>query len=381
MTPIPYGRQWIDDDDVTAVVEVLRGDWLTQGPAVERFERALAERCGARHAVAVSNGTAALHLACLAAGLSHDDEGITSPLTFLASASCLISCGARPRFADIDARTWTLDPAEVERRISPRTKALIPVDYGGLPCDLDRLRALADQHDLTVIHDACHSLGATYRQRPIGGTGLAEMTCFSFHPVKVVTTGEGGAVATDDDRLARRLRRLRHHGVSRSREAAERFGGPWAYELRELGLNARITDLQCALGLSQLGKLDRFVARRRQIAARYREALAELPGLTVQGEPGDRSSAHHLFAVHLDPERYDRRAVFEALGQRGIRCQVHYVPVHLQPLLLQRYGTAEGDCPRAERFYRGALSLPLFPRLTDADVDRVIEATREVIGG
>lgn len=379
MTTIPYGRQWISDDDVRAVVEVLRGDWLTQGPMVDRFEHALAERCGARHAVAVSNGTAALNLACLAVGLGPGDEGITSPLAFLASATCITSCAAVPRFADVEPGTWTLDPERVEPRIGDRTKVLVPVDFAGLPCDLERLRALADRHGLVVIADACHSLGATYQGRPVGGTGLAELTCFSFHAVKAITTGEGGAVVTDDDLLARRLRRLRHHGICREAGELERNDGPWYYELHQPGTNARITDIQCALGLSQLRKLDRFVSRRQQIAARYREALAGIPDLFFQAGADDRISAHHLFAVHLDPDRYDRREVFEALAARGIRCQVHYVPINLQPFFREKYGTAEGDCPVTEHLYQGALSLPLFPAMTDLDVERVIDEVRDVL--
>jgi len=379
MKKIPYGRQCIEDDDIAAVLEALRGDWLTQGPAIERFERSLAERCGARHAVAVSNGTAALHLACLAAGVAPGDEGITSPITFLASATCLVYCGADARFADIDPDSWTIDPEQIREKITDRTKVLLPVDYGGLPCDLAGIREIADEHDLTVIQDACHSLGANYRGKPVGGTGFAELVCFSFHPVKTITTGEGGAVVTDDDLLARRLRRLRHHGIRRKPDELERADGPWYYELHEVGYNARITDIQCALGSSQLRKLDRFVSRRQQIAARYREAFAEEPSVVCQSTPEDRTNAHHLFAVRLDERTHDRRTVFEALSREGIGTQVHYVPVHLQPFFRERFGTSEGDCPRAEGFYRGALSLPMFPTLSDADVDRVIDTTRRVL--
>lgn len=379
MKTIPYGRQCIDDDDIEAVVDVLRSDRLTQGPAVERFEAALAERCGARHAVAVSNGTAALHLACLAVGVAPGDEGVTSPLTFLASATCLVYCGAAPRFADIDPETWTIDPDCIAERLTERTKVLIPVDYAGLPCDLDRIRKIADQHGLMVIQDACHSLGASYREQPVGGTGLAELVCFSFHPVKTITSGEGGALLTDDDLLAKRLRRLRHHGIRREPDQLERFDGPWYYELHDVGYNARITDLQCGLGLSQLRKLDRFIERRQEIASIYRAAFANEPGVACQAVPRDRTNAHHLFAIHLDPGLHDRREVFDSLGREGVGTQVHYVPVHLQPFFKKRFGTAAGDCPEAERFYRGALSLPMFPAMSEEDVKRVIDTTRGVL--
>ncbi|MDD5306753.1 MAG: UDP-4-amino-4,6-dideoxy-N-acetyl-beta-L-altrosamine transaminase [Deltaproteobacteria bacterium] len=375
---IPYGRQWIDENDIAAVTDVLRGDWLTQGPAVERFERALADDCGARHAVAVANGTVALHLACLAADAGPGDEGITSPITFLASANCLVYCGARPVFADIDATTWNIDPAEIEKKITPRTKVVIPVHFAGLPCDMTAIRAIADRHGLMVIEDACHAIGAEYHGRRIGGTGTADMVCFSFHPVKHITTGEGGAVLTNSDELAAKLQMLRHHGVTKDPALMERNDGPWYYEACATGFNARITDFQCALGLSQLGKLDRFLARRREIAERYRAELTDIPGLSFQAVPDDRSHAYHLFVAHFDPTRHNRRKIFEKLQTGGIAPQVHYIPIHQQPAMRRAAGE-QGPFANAERYYEGCLSLPMFPALTGDEQAKVICSLRSAI--
>lgn len=376
---IPYGRQFIDDDDIEAVTAALRGDWLTQGPTVRRFEEELASACGAKHAVAVSNGTVALQLACLAADLKEGDEALTSPITFLASATAAVACGARPRFADIDPKDWTISPSAAAAAINERTKVIIPVDFAGLPCDLENLRALADASQLTIISDACHSIGATYHGHPVGGTGLAHMTCFSFHPVKTITTGEGGAVLTDDVALAEKLRLLRHHGMTKDPAAlSRRDEGPWYYELHQPALNGRLTDFQCALGLSQLKKLERFVARRQMIARRYRDALDNIPGVSLQAEPEGRSNAHHLFVIHVDG-RHDRRALFEALAREGIHCQVHYHPVHLQPYFMQTFGTGVGDCPAAEAYAAGCLSLPIYPALEDDDQQRVIDRLQALL--
>jgi perosamine synthetase len=374
---IPYGRQSISQADIDAVVEVLRSDWLTQGPLVEEFEKELADFCGARYALAVTNGTTALTLACRAARLKPGDQGITSPLSFVASASCLVWCGATPRFADIDGDSWTIDPAQVEGLVTTATKVIIPVDFGGLPCDLLALREVADQAGAVLIVDACHSLGGRFRDRPVGGTGLAHMTCFSFHPVKAMTTGEGGAVVTDDSELALRLRQLRHHGVERGPLPADE--GAWFYEVHHAGLNGRLTDLQCALGLSQLKRLPAFLARRQELVRYYREVLSDLPGLRLQQQPGDRVSGNHLFVVHLDPALYRRTAVFEAMRDGGIGCQVHYVPIHTHPFYREHFKSQPGDCPKAEAYYRGCLSLPLFPDLTDSQVERVASTFRQVL--
>ncbi len=374
---IPYGRQCLNDNDVAAVVKALRSDWLTQGPTVQRFEEALAEYCGSSHAVAVANGTVALHLACIAAGMKPGDEGITSPITFLASANCMIYCGARPVFADIDAHTWNINPQEIEKKITPKTKVIIPVHFAGLPCDMEHIRTLADKHNLTVIEDACHSIGARYRDRKVGGTKTGHMTCLSFHPVKHITTGEGGAILTDDGNLAERLRRLRQHGATKDPALMERSDGPWYYEAVELGYNGRITDFQCALGLSQLSKLDSFLARRCEIALRYREELADIEGLSFQHVPADRTNAYHLFVAHFDPAQHDRKAIFEKLQHEGIAPQVHYIPVNSQPAIRKTAGE-QGPLPNAERYYQGCISLPMFPALSEDEQRRVIRAVRRV---
>ncbi|MBI2896226.1 MAG: UDP-4-amino-4,6-dideoxy-N-acetyl-beta-L-altrosamine transaminase [Deltaproteobacteria bacterium] len=375
LSKLPYGRQTVDEDDVRAVVEVLRGDRLTQGPAVERFEAGLTLATGARHAVAVANGTVALHLACVAAGMGPGDEGITTPITFAASANCIAYCGAAPRFVDVEHGSWNVDPDLLEAAITARTKVLVPVHFAGLPCDMRAVRDVAERHGLTVIADACHALGATYQGLPIGAGNLAHMTCLSFHPVKHITTAEGGAVLTDDEATARALRRLRHHGI------ASPGGGQPAFhqEMQVLGVNGRLSDVHSALGSSQLTKLGAFVARRRQIAARYREAFATVPGLRMQAEPPDRRSSYHLFVIWLDPALHDRRRVYEELHARDILVQVHYVPVHLHAYYRSRFGTGPGQHPIAEEYYAGALSLPMYPALSDEDVERVIMELREIL--
>jgi UDP-4-amino-4,6-dideoxy-N-acetyl-beta-L-altrosamine transaminase len=382
---LPYGRQCLDEDDREAVLSVLNGDWLTQGPTVGTFEKALAESCGVRHAVAVSSGTAALHLACFAAGLGPGDFGITSPITFVASANCMAYCGGTPGFADIDPRTVCLDPSaldEVCRRRPP--KVIIPVDFAGQPADLPAILAIARRYGAMVIEDAAHALGASYehdgRWYQAGSCAHADLAILSFHPVKHITTGEGGAILTNSADLNNRLLRLRTHGVTRDASLLTRNDGPWYYEQHDLGYHYRITDIQCALGLSQLRKLERFVERRRAIVERYREALADLAdelSLLVE-QPGKRSS-YHLLVAQLKGGAARRRRVFEALASSNIRCQVHYIPVHLQPWFCEHVGTRKGDLPQAEAYYDGCLSLPLFPAMTDRDVDRVVDALRAII--
>ncbi len=380
--PIPYGRQWVDDDDVAAVTAALRSDRLTQGPCVEEFEDALAQRCGAAQAVAVCNGTAALHLACLAAGIGPGDEVVTSPLTFAASANCALYAGAEARFADVRPDTGCMDAADLASRVTERTRAVVPVHYAGHPCDTDRIAEVARRAGAVVIEDACHALGAEHLGRSVGSCEHADMTVFSFHPVKHVTTGEGGAVLTNDDALAERLRTLRHHGIvadpARQRFRGEEDGG-WYYEVGELGHNFRITDLQCALGTSQLRKLDAWVARRREIKAAYDEAFAGLPGVDVPAETPGAISSWHLYPLRVPAER--RRAVYDGLHARGILVQVHYVPVHLMPVYRDRYGHGPGDFPAAEAYYAREISLPMFPALTDAQVARVVDAVTEMVGG
>lgn len=363
MNHIPYGRQSVDDDDIAAVVEVLRGDWLTQGPAVDRFEASLVAATGARHAVAFANGTVALFGALWAAGVGRGDVVATSPLSFVASASCALWVGARPSFVDIDPKTWNLDVGAVPAGID----ALVAVHYAGLPVDLASLPA----RPRVVVEDAAHALGAMTPDGPVGSCARSDLCVFSFHPVKTITTGEGGAVTTNSDQLAERLRRFRTHGMVRRPEH-----GDWYYEISELTPNARITDLQCALGAAQMAKLPRFVERRNEIAARYRELLAQLPVDLPPEAPVGSRHAYHLFPVRVQR----RRAVFDAMRGAGIGVQVHYVPIYRQPLLAPFAGDdPAGSFPETERAYDGLLSLPMYPALTDDQQDRVVAALRNAL--
>jgi perosamine synthetase len=375
---LPYGRQDVSDADIAAVVEVLRSDWLTTGPVVAEFERACAARGGVRHGVAVSSGTAALHAAMRALDVRAGDEVIVPAMTFAATANCARYEGATPVFADVDRDTLLIDPATVERAITPRTRAVIAVDYAGQPADYDALAAILKPRGISLVADACHSIGGASNGRPVGT--LARLSCFSFHPVKHVTTGEGGAVVTDEAPLAERMRVFRNHGIvsdHRQREAQ----GAFAYDMVELGYNYRITDIQCALGLQQLERLPTFIARRRQIAARYDAAFAQVPAVRPLAVRRGAEHAYHLYVVRLDLEalRAGRSEIFRALRAENIGVNVHYVPVHLHPYYRQTQGTHPGMCPVAESAYEGLLSLPMFPAMSDADVDDVIEAVEKVV--
>ncbi len=382
---LPYGRQAIDDADIQAVVDILRGDWLTQGPAIGAFERALAEYCGARFAVAVANGTAALHLACLAADVGPGDVGITSPITFVASANCVAYCGGTPAFADVDPQTITMDPAALEEACRhTRPKVIIPVDFTGQPADLPAIQDIARRHGALVIEDAAHSLGAEYQHGGkwyrAGSCTHSEMAILSFHPVKHITTAEGGAILTNSPAIYLRLQELRSHGLTRNPERLTRHDGPWYHEQHELGFNYRITDMQCALGLSQLRKLPGFVQRRRELVALYRDQLADLADrVTLLLEAPGKRSSYHLLVARFRAGAAERRRVFESLMERGIRPQVHYIPVHTQPWYRERFGFSPGDFPNAEAYYAGCLSLPLFPAMADADVGRVTDALRGIL--
>src|SRR5882672_5911959 len=363
-TMLPYGRQSISEEDIQAVVEVLRSDWLTTGPKVAEFEEALAAWVGAKHAVAFSSGTAALHGAAFAAGFKPGDEAITSPLTFAATANCVLYQGARPVFADVSADTLNLDPDRFAERITPNARAVLPVDYAGHPADLDSILALADRHGLTVIEDACHALGAEYRGRRTGG--VAHMSVFSFHPVKHLATGEGGMVTTDRANLAESLRRFRNHGISsdaRQRHAS----GQWHYEMVLLGFNYRLTDVACALGLSQLKKLGANLARRREIAARYSRAFRELPGVVAPTVRPDMNPAWHLYPIRLNAAQLttDRAGIFRALRAENIGVNVHYFPIHLHPYYRERFGYQGGEYPVAEAAYEQLISLPMFHGMSD----------------
>lgn len=376
-TLLPYGRQSVDEADIAEVVKVLRSNWLTTGPKVAEFEEAFAAAVGARHAVAVSSGTAALHAAAFAAGIGPGDEAVTTPLTFAATANCVRFQGGTPVFADIRADTLTLDPERVARAITPRTRAIIPVDFAGQPADLDEINALAARHGLVVIEDAAHALGVEYRGRRVGS--LAHLTTFSFHPVKHITTGEGGMVTTEDARLADRVRRFRNHGIGTDAAERER-AGTWFYEVEDLGYNYRLTDIQCALGLSQLHKLPRWLEKRRAIAQSYSSAFGDFPELELPMTSSDRTCAWHLFVVRLNLERLrvGREVVFRALRAENIGVNVHYIPVPWHPSY-QRMGHARGGWPVAETTYDRLVSLPMWPGMTEGDVDDVITAVRKVI--
>ena len=376
-TLLPYGRQSIDEEDVAAVVATLRSDWLTTGPKVAEFEEAFAARVGARYAVSFSSGTAALHGASFAAGIIAGDEAITTPLTFAATANCILYQGARPIFCDISPDTLNLDPQAISPLITPRTKALIPVDYAGHPADLDNVMRIAEERELTVIEDACHSLGAEYSGRRVGS--LAHMTVFSFHPVKHLTTGEGGMVTTDNAAFADTLRKFRNHGISS--EARDRQqAGQWHYEMVLLGFNYRLTDIACALGLRQLEKLDSNLARRRQIAAKYTAAFRDLPGIQVPAVRAEVDPACHLYPIRIDATKLTagRAEIFRALRAENIGVNVHYIPVHLHPFYKEKFGYRGGEYPVAERAYENLISLPMFHGMSDQDVKDVISAVEKV---
>lgn len=377
MNHIPYGRQSIDEDDIKAVVEVLRSDWLTTGPKVQEFEEAFAARVSAKYAVAVSSGTAALHAAVFAAGIVSGDEVIVPAMTFAASANCVVYQGGTPVFIDVDPETLLLDPVEAEGNITSRTKAIICVDYAGQPCDYDTLRTIAQKHSLILVADACHALGGSYKGRPVGS--LADLNVFSFHPVKHITTGEGGMVTTGDSDLARRIRIFRNHGITSDHHQREQQGS-WFYEMVDLGYNYRLTDLQCALGISQLRKLSSWVARRQEIARRYDAAFAGVPAVKPLITREAVSHAYHLYVVRLDLKqlRATRSEVFTALRAEGIGVNIHYIPVHLHPFYRKRFGTKPGDCPMAESAYEHVISLPMFAAMTDKDVQDVIAAVHKV---
>lgn len=375
-----YGRQWIDEDDVQAVSQVLTSDFITCGPKVSELEKRLAEYTEAKYAVVVSNGTAALHCACIAAGIGAGDEVITTPLTFAASANCVLYCGARPVFADIDPETYNISAESIEVHISKKTKAIVAVDFTGQAANIRKIRELCDKYGLIFIEDAAHSIGTKYDNKPIGS--LADMTCFSFHPVKNITSGEGGAITTNDKELYKKLVLAHTHGITHDEQYMEERNheGMWYYEQISLGYNYRMTDFQAALLLSQFKKLENFSERRKKIVKRYNEAFSHIPEIIVQKEILESDSCRHLYIIRLELKKLScsRREFFDAMSAENVQCQVHYVPVYWFPYY-QHLGYAKGICPLAEEVYKSIMSIPLYPKMTDQDVEDVIHAVKKVV--
>ncbi len=374
-----YGRQWIGDDDVQTVAAALKGDLITCGPYVDELAKELCLVTGARYAVPVANGTAALHCAAIAAGFGEGDEVITTPLTFAASANCIRYVGATPVFADVDPETYNIDPDSIEKCITAKTKGVIAVDYTGQAVDHDRIRAICEKHDLMFIVDGAHAIGTKYKGQPEGS--LADLTTFSFHPVKTITSGEGGAITTNDPVLYKKLILASQHGITHDpAEYVEEPEGPWVYEMQELGYNYRMTDFQSALLISQLKKLEEFSARRQEIVDKYNAAFAEVQEIIVQKEIPESQTTRHLYIIQLNLEKLlcTRREFFDAMAAENVQCQVHYVPVYWFPYY-QKLGYKKGLCPNAEKIYRGIMSIPLYPMMTDGDVEDVIKAVKKVV--
>lgn len=378
-TYLSYGKQWIDDNDIEEVIRVLKGDYLTTGPNVKAFEEKVAHYVGAKYAVAVCNGTAALHAACFAAGIKKGDEVLVPAITFAASSNCVLYCGGKPVFVDIDSKTYNIDVTKIEEKINNKTKAIIPVDFTGQAVDMDKIREIAEKYNLIIIEDAAHALGSEYKGRKVGS--LAHMTEFSFHPVKPITTGEGGVVVTNDEKFYDRLNLFRTHGITRNKALMSNYEGPWCNEQIDLGYNYRITDLQCALGSSQMEKLDYFVKRRREIVQMYNNAFKELDQfVTIPYEAEYSNSGHHIYILkfNLDKFKVERKEIFEALQSENIGVNVHYLPVYLHPYY-QQLGYKKGLCPEAEKLYKEIITLPLFPQMSDKDIDDVVRAVKKVI--
>jgi len=376
---IPYGKQYIDDEDIQAVIDVLRSDYLTTGPKIEEFEQKFADYVGARYAVAISNGTAALHAACYAAEIGEGDEVITTPITFAASANAVLYCGGKPVFADIDEKTYNIDPIDIRKKITSKTKAIIPVHYTGQPCDMNEIHKIAKEYNLIVIEDAAHALGAQYKGKKIGS--LSHMTTFSFHPVKHITTGEGGMITTNDEDLYRKLTLFRTHGITRNVDMLHnKDEGPWYYEQLELGYNYRMTDFQCVLGISQLKKLEGFVFRRKEIVEKYNEAFSNWEGIILPYQEEGLHSSWHLYVIQVDSYvlNVDRKEMFNALRAARLGVNVHYIPVYYFPYY-KKLGYEKGLCPKAEALYERIITLPLFPSMSDDDVEYVIDTVTKLI--
>lgn len=376
---IGYGHQYIDDQDIQAVVDVLKSDYLTCGPKIEEAEKKLCNITGAKYAILIANGTAALHAICFAAGIGPGDEVITTPITFAASANCVLYCGGKPVFADIDPETYNIDPASVEKCITDKTKAVIAVDFTGQAVKLEQLREICDKHNLLLIEDAAHSLGTKYNGKPVGS--IADMTEFSFHPVKTCTAGEGGAITTNNEELYKRLILFRTHGITRVQDwMTKPSEGGWYYQQIDLGYNYRMTDMQAALLSSQLDKLDMFAIRRKELVQQYDEAFEKMPEIIVQKEIAESDTVRHLYVIQLNLEtlKCTRKAVFEALQAEGVGVNVHYIPVYSFPYY-QSIGYKMGTCPNAEKLYERMISIPLYYSLSDEEQNKVITAIRKVL--
>lgn len=377
---LPYGKQVIDENDIKSVVNILNGDYLTTGPTVSEFEKKVADYVGSKYAVAVSNGTAALHIACLSAGIKEGDEVITTPMTFAASANCILYCGAKPVFVDIDKYTYNINVNEIEKNITPKTKAIIPVHFTGQSVDLDPILELSKKYNLTVIEDAAHALGTKYKGKFVGS--ISDMTEFSFHPVKTVTTAEGGIITTNRKDLYEKLILFRTHGITRNTEFMENKNeGPWYYEQIDLGYNYRITDLQCALGITQMDKLDEFIKRRKELVGMYNEYLSKIDGVIIQKEEEFSDTSRHLYIMKLDLDKFKvgRKEIFEALLAENIGVNVHYLPVYLHPYY-KKLGYEKGLCPNSEELYDSMITLPLYPGMSNDDFYDVINAVNKVLG-
>lgn len=378
---IYYGRQCVGEDDIEVVAEILRGPYITCGPKVCEAERKLAEYTGAKHAVVCSNGTAALHCACMAAGVGPGDEVITTPLTFAASANCALYCGAKPVFADIDVETYNIDPQSIRERITPRTKAVVAVDFTGQAVKIKEIREICDEYGLVFIEDAAHAIGTSYNGKHVGS--LADMTCFSFHPVKTITSGEGGAITTNNDEYYQKLVLAHTHGITHDETLMEEapHEGIWYYEQICLGYNYRMTDFQAALLVNQLTKLETFKKRRQEIVNKYNEAFKDVPGIIIQKEIKESDTCRHLYIIRLDLGSLSctRRQFFDAMSAENVQCQIHYVPVYWFPYY-RHMGYEKGICPHAEEVYKGILSIPLYPMMTDDDVNDVICAVKKIAG-
>ena len=371
---IPYGRQSINEQDIEAVVNVLKSDYLTTGPKIAEFERKVADYTGAKYAVAIANGTAALHAACYAAGIGEGDEVITTPITFAASSNCVLYCGGTPVFADINPETYNISPEDIERKITPKTKAIIAVHFTGQPCEMEQIHVIAHKYNLIVIEDGAHALGAEYQGKRVGT--LSDMTTFSFHPVKHITTGEGGMILTDNPELYQRLKLFRTHGITREEELLTKNDGPWYYEQLDLGHNYRITDIQCALGVSQMDRLPEFLEKRKQIAKRYNEAFAANEQIQLPYQKEGCDNAWHLYVIRIKNGK--RKEIFEKLRAAGIGVNVHYIPVYQHPYY-RTHGYAEVTCPNAEEYYKECISLPMYPDLKEEEQEYVIEKVLEYI--